>query len=258
MLGLGKRNDLSLTHLDHSVTAFRLHDMNRHHLSLLTLVVAGFSVLPLPPLFSQDEKPKTLEDRLSYAYGVVVARDLKARGLPINVEQFVKGFAMIAAGKESLLSEEEIAQTFDENQFRMDENTATGADKENLVAGKEFLAKNAKKEGVISTPRGLQYEVLKEGQGPKPTPDDRVTVHYHGTLIDGTVFDSTIKDDKPASFFLGEVIPGWIEGVQLMTEGSKYRFYIPYHLAYGEGSPSPAVKPYSALIFEIELLKVTK
>ncbi|MDF1816265.1 MAG: FKBP-type peptidyl-prolyl cis-trans isomerase [Verrucomicrobiales bacterium] len=207
--------------------------------------------------FAQDaEKPETLEDRISYAYGVVVAKDLKDRGLPINKDQFLSGFAAIFSGSEPLMTDAEIGKAFDENQLKMDEQNATGPEKENLQAGKDFLAENAKKEGVKVTDRGLQYKVLKEGEGPKPTAENTVKVHYHGTLIDGTVFDSSVDRGEPISFPLMRVIPGWTEGLQLMSPGAKYRLFIPYNLAYGDSAAGPKIKPYSALIFDVELLEV--
>lgn len=123
-------------------------------------------------------------------------------------------------------------------------------------AGEKFLAENAKKEGVITTASGLQYKVLHQGDGPKPKATDSVNVHYRGTLIDGTEFDSSYKRNAPISFPLNRVIPGWTEGVQLMPVGSKYEFYIPYHLAYGERGAGGAIPPFAALIFEVELLAI--
>lgn len=125
-----------------------------------------------------------------------------------------------------------------------------------LKAGQEFLAENAKKEGVTELPSGLQYEVLKEGDGPKPTAFNTVTCHYHGTLINGTVFDSSVQRGKPASFPLNAVIKGWTEGVQLMSVGSKYRFFIPANLAYGERQVSAQIGANSTLIFDVELLGI--
>ncbi|BDS10416.1 FKBP-type peptidyl-prolyl cis-trans isomerase [Aureispira anguillae] len=123
-----------------------------------------------------------------------------------------------------------------------------------LEDGKIFLEENAKKEGIIVTNSGLQYEVLREGEGPKPTLSSKVTTHYHGTLADGTVFDSSVKRGQPATFPVSGVIRGWQEGIPLMSVGAKYRFYIPQELAYGMRSPSPAIPPGAMLIFEVELL----
>lgn len=128
---------------------------------------------------------------------------------------------------------------------------------DNKVAGQNFLAENAKKEGVITTASGLQYEVIKKGNGPLPKDTDKVKVHYHGTLVDGTVFDSSVDRGQPAEFGVTQVIKGWVEGLQLMPVGSKYKFYIPQELAYGSQSQGQ-IKPFSTLIFEVELLEIVK
>lgn len=131
---------------------------------------------------------------------------------------------------------------------------AFGANKE---AGEQFLAENAKKEGVQTTPSGLQYEVIEPGSGAKPSPTSNVTVHYHGTLIDGTVFDSSVQRGQPASFGVNQVIPGWTEALQLMPKGAKYRLYIPQNLAYGaQPHPGGPIEPYMALVFDVELLEI--
>jgi FKBP-type peptidyl-prolyl cis-trans isomerase FklB len=127
----------------------------------------------------------------------------------------------------------------------------------NLMAGQEFLAANKLKPGVTELPSGLQYEVLAEGNGEKPTAYNEVTCHYHGTLIDGTVFDSSVQRGKPASFPLNMVIKGWTEGLQLMPTGSKWRFYIPPHLGYGDRQVSAQIGPNSTLIFDVELISFT-
>lgn len=202
------------------------------------------------------KKPETHPERISYAYGLMIARQLTERGIEIDLGQFTAAFEAIVAGTDPLLNEEEVSAAFAENQKKLDEMNASGADKENMDAGKAFLEANAKKEGIKTTASGLQYEVLTAGEGAKPKATDEVTVHYHGTLIDGKVFDSSVERGEPATFPLNRVIPGWTEGVQLMETGSKYRFYIPYDLAYGERGAGADIKPYSALIFEVELLSI--
>lgn len=127
----------------------------------------------------------------------------------------------------------------------------------NLKAGKDFLATNAKKPGVVSLPSGLQYQVITEGTGPKPSATSKVTCHYHGTLIDGTVFDSSVQRGQPATFPLNMVIKGWTEGLQLMPQGSKWRFFIPPQLGYGDRQVSAQIGPNSTLIFEVELLGIS-
>ncbi len=136
--------------------------------------------------------------------------------------------------------------------FQMKEEKAA----ENLKAGQEFLAANKQKPGVTELPSGLQYEIMTQGTGPKPTAADSVTCHYHGTLIDGTIFDSSVQRGKPANFPLGHVIKGWTEGVPLMATGSKWRFFIPPHLGYGDRQVGPTIGPNSTLIFEVELLDI--
>ena len=136
------------------------------------------------------------------------------------------------------------------------ESKQQAAGKEQKSAGEKFLAENAKKAGVITTASGLQYEILKEGRGQKPTATDKVKVHYHGTLLDGTVFDSSVKRNTPASFGVNQVIKGWVEALQLMPVGSKWKLYIPQELAYGAHGAGETIRPYSALIFEVELLEI--
>jgi FKBP-type peptidyl-prolyl cis-trans isomerase len=126
----------------------------------------------------------------------------------------------------------------------------------NKMKGANYLAENAKKEGVVVTKSGLQYTVINQGDGPKPTATDQVTVHYRGTLIDGTEFDSSYARGEPATFGLNQVIPGWTEGVQLMNVGSKYQFVVPYELAYGERGAGGAIGPFETLIFEVELIEI--
>lgn len=204
----------------------------------------------------EAKKPESLTERISYAYGLMIARQLSDRGIEIDLAQFSEAFKAVMEKKEPLLSEDEVSAAFAENQKMLDAKNATGPDKENLDKGIAFLAENAKKEGVKTTASGLQYEVIKEGEGAKPKSTDEVRVHYHGTLIDGKVFDSSVERGEPTEFPLNRVIPGWTEGVQLMSKGSKYRFFIPYDLAYGDRGAGADIKPYSALIFEVELLDI--
>ncbi len=204
----------------------------------------------------EASKPESLEQRVSYSYGLMIAKQLTERGIEIDFDQFASAFQTVVKGGEPLLSDDEVTAAFDANQKILDEKSATGTDRDNLIAGKEFLAANLKKDGIKSTPSGLQYEVITEGNGAQPSSTDVVEVHYHGTLIDGTVFDSSVDRGETTSFPLNRVIPGWTEGLQLMNEGSKYRFFIPYSLAYGERGAGADIKPYSALIFEVELFKV--
>jgi FKBP-type peptidyl-prolyl cis-trans isomerase FklB len=146
--------------------------------------------------------------------------------------------------------------------FQQKQQLAQAEEEKNAMAykavGEEFLAKNAKRKGVEVTASGLQYEVLKEGKGEHPVATSKVKVHYHGTTPEGVVFDSSVERGEPISFGLDQVIKGWTEGVQLMKVGAKYRFYIPQELAYGPSSPSPIIKPYMPLVFEVELIEIEK
>ncbi len=225
------------------------------HSAFLGCLLVAF--LTVTQMTAQDtKKPESLAERVSYSYGLMIARQLSERGVDIDFDQFASAFNTVIAEGEPVLSEAEVSAAFSENQKTLDEMNAKGADRETMTAGKIFLEENLKKEGVKSTSSGLQYEVITEGDGAKPVATDTVEVHYHGTLIDGTVFDSSVDRGAPTSFVLNRVIAGWTEGVQLMNVGSKYRFSIPYDLAYGDRGAGGDIKPYAALVFEVELLKV--
>lgn len=194
-------------------------------------------------------------EKVSYALGMSIANNLKHNGVDnLNIEDFVEALRAVTEGKETKMTPEEAGNVLGEFFQSMQAKVA-----EKMSApGREFLAENAKKESVKVLPSGLQYEVLVEGNGKKPTEKDRVRCHYEGTLIDGTVFDSSYKRGEPAVFGVTQVIQGWVEALQLMTEGSKWRLYIPYELAYGEQGAGGAIPPYSALIFDVELIEVVK
>ena len=168
------------------------------------------------------------------------------------MEDFLKGVSDILTGNKPEMSHAEAQKIVNEH-FRKLAEEAYAINKE---AGEKFLAENAKKEGVVTLPSGLQYEVIAEGNGNRPSATDRVKCHYEGTLIDGTVFDSSIKRGEPAVFGVNQVIKGWVEALQLMKEGAKWRLYIPYDMAYGENGAGELIPPYSALIFDVELISV--
>lgn len=199
-------------------------------------------------------------DKLSYALGLGIGTQLAQLGAQnINLDDFAQAVKDMLDGKKSQLPQEEaqkiVNEFFQKQEERMMENRRE-AGKLCKETGEKYLAENAKKENVNVTASGLQYEVIKEGEGKKPTAKDTVLVHYEGFLTDGTVFDSSIQRGEPIQFPLNGVIAGWTEGLQLMSEGSKYRLYIPYQLAYGEQGAGGSIPPYSALIFDVELLKV--
>lgn len=210
----------------------------------------------------QEAMPEQLDTetkQFSYVVGMDVGKSLKNLGTDLDLDTVVMAIRDVMQGEEPLLSESqanELKQAF----FQKRQQEAAEKAKEQAAAnrkkGEAFLAENAQKEGVKTTDSGLQYEVIEEGSGPSPDADDRVTVHYTGTLIDGTVFDSSRERGQPATFALNQVIPGWTEGLQLMKEGAHYKFYIPSDLAYGERGAGNVIEPGSTLIFDVELMEV--
>ena len=192
-------------------------------------------------------------DKFSYGLGMGIGQNLLSMGVKnIDVEDFVKALKDVLTGAKTEMSHSEAQQVVNEH-FRQ---LAEEAYAQNKASGEAFLAENAKKEGVTVLPSGLQYEVIVAGEGKKPSATDRVQCHYEGTLIDGTIFDSSIKRGEPAVFGVNQVIMGWVEALQLMQEGAKWRLYIPYDMAYGEHGAGEMIPPYSALVFDVELIKV--
>lgn len=200
-------------------------------------------------------------DKLSYALGLGIGQQLKQMGLKENlvISDFAASITDVlndAPLKVSHQEGQQIVNTFFRELEQKQNAAKAAAGKAAKEEGTKFLAENAKKEGIIVTKSGLQYEVLTEGTGKKPKATDTVRCHYEGRLLDGTIFDSSYKRNAPADFGLQQVIAGWTEGVQLMAEGAKYRFYIPYMLAYGEGGAGASIPPFATLIFDVELIKV--
>lgn len=199
-------------------------------------------------------------DKLSYALGLSMGNNFRNSGIQsIDVQDFTDGVASVFYGSEPKMSyteaKEIIQQFFTElEQKQREENSKLG--EINKAAGEEFLKKNAEREDVLTTSSGLQYEILKDGTGKQPKATDRVEVHYTGKLIDGTVFDSSVDRGVPATFGVTQVIPGWVEALQLMKEGSQWRLFIPSNLAYGPQGAPGAIPPNATLIFDVELLKV--
>ena len=192
-------------------------------------------------------------DKFSYGLGLGIGQNLQSMGISnMNVEDFMKGINDVLSGGKTEITHTEAQKVVNEH-FKA---LAEEAYAQNKNAGEAFLAENAKKEGVKVLPSGLQYQVITEGNGKKPSATDRVQCHYEGTLIDGTIFDSSIKRGEPAVFGVNQVIKGWVEALQLMQEGAKWRLYIPYDMAYGEHGAGEMIPPYSALIFDVELIKV--
>ena len=192
-------------------------------------------------------------DKFSYAIGLGIGQNLLSMGARgINVEDFAQAISDVLNGNNTAITHNEareiVNKYFEELEAKMNA--------ENIEKGKAFLAENAKKEGIVTLPSGLQYQVLKEGNGKKPAATDRVKCHYEGTLIDGTLFDSSIKRGQPAVFGVNQVIKGWVEALQLMGEGAKWKLFIPSELGYGAQQAGELIPPHSPLIFEVELIEV--
>ncbi len=192
-------------------------------------------------------------DKFSYGLGMGIGQNLLSMGVKeIVIDDFVNGIKSVLAGEKTELTHAEAQKVVSEHFQKLAEEAYAKVKEE----GEAFLAANKAKEGVVTLPSGLQYEVLNEGTGKKPSATDRVQCHYEGTLIDGTVFDSSVRRGEPAVFGVNQVIRGWVEALQLMSEGSKWRLYIPQDMAYGANGAGEMIPPYSALIFEVELIKV--
>ncbi|CCZ13665.1 peptidyl-prolyl cis-trans isomerase [Prevotella sp. CAG:487] len=199
-------------------------------------------------------------DKVSYALGLGIGRQLSQMGADnLDIDDFAKAIKDILAGKKPEIDDAEaqtLVKDFFEKQEAKQRAAAAEKFKETKEKGEAYLAENAKKEGVVTLPSGLQYQVIKEGNGRRPKATDKVKCHYEGMLVDGTLFDSSIQRGEPATFPLNGVIAGWTEGLQLMQEGAKYRFFIPYHLGYGENGAGASIPPFAALVFDVELIEV--
>lgn len=192
-------------------------------------------------------------DKISYALGLGIGQQLKNMNIEnFSIESFAKSIADVMSGAKTEMTAVEAQKMLNEY---FQEKEAQDA-KKNIEAGKAYLKENGSRNGVVTTASGLQYEVLQEGTGKSPKATDKVRCHYEGRLTDGTVFDSSYQRGEPADFGLNQVIAGWTEGVQLMKEGAKYRFHIPYLLGYGERGAGASIPPYATLVFDVELIKV--
>lgn len=246
----------------------------------LLTVLSALSLLS--PLFAQTKKPapkpaakpaskitpaapatlKTEADSLSYAYGLMTGQQFRNMNLQgVSGALFGQAIEDALKGRPGLMDEiqaQAFMQGFSRKMYERQQQENAAKFEPNKKAGEAYLAANKTKDSVVSLPSGLQYKILRKGNGPKPAASDKVKTHYHGTLIDGTVFDSSVQRGEPISFPVGGVIPGWVEALQLMPVGSKWRLFIPYQLAYGERGSGPSIPPYSALIFDVELLGIEK
>ena len=192
-------------------------------------------------------------EKVSYSLGVSIATNVKSQGLEqVDYESLTNALRDVFENNQLQISENESNMILQDYFGKL----ANKKKQANIEAGKNFLNENAQRDGVTTTESGLQYEVLKEGTGNLPKETDKVTVHYHGSLIDGTVFDSSVDRGEPATFPVNGVIPGWVEALQLMKEGAKYKLFIPSDLAYGERGAGGAIGPNATLVFEVELISI--
>ncbi len=221
-----------------------------------SLFVAGIATFSFVACKGQEGKEITMEneiDKISYSLGVNIGENLKQQGFDeVNPDAISAALKDVLSGAETKITKEEATQALNDYFKEKQEK----AQEENEAKGKKFLEENAKKDGVVTLPSGLQYKILKEGTGAKPGLEDKVTTHYHGTTVDGEVFDSSVDRGQPATFPVGGVIKGWTEALQMMPTGSKWQLFIPSELAYGTRGAGPKIGPNSTLIFDVELISI--
>ena len=225
-------------------------------LALFTLFISCEKIKNSVGLTSSPAPLETEEEKTSYILGWILAENTKKSEAGLQSQAFLQGVKDNIENKQPALSPEAISAIHTKLQQKAQQEKQKQEGEMHKTTGIKFLESNKTREGVKTTESGLQYEVLTEGKGKSPQAEDIVEVHYRGTLIDGTEFDSSYKNKAPVSFPLNRVIKGWTEGLQLMKEGAKYKFYIPSDLAYGERGAGQSIPPHAALIFEVELLKV--
>ena len=229
--------------------------MNKH---IYKVIILATCCMVATASLAAAKKYSTQKDKLSYALGVQIGNNMKAQGITdVDAKVIGEAIADILKGGKLQLTNEEMQAALTAYQQEMEKKRQAEASAAK-AKGDKFLAENKKRKGVKVTDSGIQYEILTEGKGDKPTATDTVTVHYHGTLIDGTVFDSSVKRGQPATFPLNGVIKGWTEIVQMMPTGSKWKAVIPPELAYGANGAGGAIGPNETLIFEIELISIKK
>ena len=223
--------------------------MKNYTFNIITIIIATLTINSN----MSAQKLNNEIDSVSYSLGVNIGENIKTQFPNIDIKNFEAAIKdVLDDSKEPTITgadaQKKIQEYFSKQQAKASESV--------IKEGREFLAENSKKENVITLESGLQYEVIKSGDGAKPTLNDQVTTHYHGTLIDGTVFDSSVERGQPASFPVSGVIKGWTEALQLMSVGSKWRLFVPHGLGYGERGAGPQIGPYSTLIFEVELISI--
>jgi FKBP-type peptidyl-prolyl cis-trans isomerase FklB len=224
--------------------------MKKYTFSIVTIIIATITI----NLNMSAQKLNNEIDSVSYSLGVNIGENIKTQFPDIDIKNFEAAIKdVLDDSKEPTVSgadaqKKKIQEYFSKQQAKASESV--------VEEGRKFLATNSKKENIFTLESGLQYEVIKAGEGAKPSLNDQVTTHYHGTLIDGTVFDSSVERGQPASFPVNGVIKGWTEALQLMNVGSKWRLFVPYDLAYGERGAGPQIGPFTTLIFEVELISI--
>ena len=220
--------------------------MKKKHIAFFLMIFINLSIM-------NAQKLKTEIDSVSYCIGVNIGENLKNQFSDIDIKDFMNGINDVLSDEsEPKISNAEAQKILQEYFSKQQELKSKKA----IEEGENFLAKNGKKKGVTTLESGLQYEVITRGEGAKPTLNDQVTTHYHGTLIDGTVFDSSVERGQPATFPVSGVIKGWTEALQLMSVGSKWKLFVPYNLAYGERGAGANIGPFTTLIFEVELISI--
>ena len=225
----------------------------------ITSILFVATLLASTCLAQKTTQLKDEKDKVSYSIGLDIGSTFKKQGMDINADVLLAGLRDALSGAKPLMTEEQIKETMTAySKMMMEKQTAAAKEKGSKAAaeGEKFLAENKTKEGVKTTPSGLQYKVIQEGSGTPPKESDTVVTHYKGTLINGTEFDSSYKRNEPATFPVNKVIKGWTEGLQLMKPGSKYQLFVPANLAYGERGAGQDIGPNETLIFEVELLSV--
>ena len=223
------------------------------------LAVLGVLLLASQLSAQEGQVLKSEKEKLSYSMGMEFANNLKKQSIEVDADLFLKGLKDGLSGGKTLMTDREARETlmaFQKELMAKQKEVAKALGEKNKTEGEAFLAENKKKEGVITLPSGLQYKVIKPGTGKKPSATDKVKVHYRGTLVNGTEFDSSYKRGEPVTFPVKGVIPGWTEALQLMEEGAKWEVFVPSQLAYGERGAGGMIGPNSTLIFEVELISI--
>jgi FKBP-type peptidyl-prolyl cis-trans isomerase FklB len=260
MHGLGRRGKGGIINLE-ATRKMQRTERKGNGMKLIWLVIACMFLASSPVLAEEKPALKTPKEKSSYVIGVDVGRTLQKAGVEIDADLLARGIRDALAGGKLLMNEQEIQETMTAFQAEMTVKQARARKElgeKNEKEGEKFLAENGKKPGVTTLPSGLQYKVLRPGKGRKPQPQDIVKVHYRGTLINGTEFDSSIRRGQPARLAVNRIIPGWTEALQLMEEGAKWQIFIPSNLAYGERGAGGSIGPNATLIFEVELLEIEK